>query len=294
MIRTVFCNVVSVVFVATLSLAAVTQVETDHFDKVAEVVTEKQQEYGADEVLLVFDLDNTLLTSESDLGSDVWYQWQTGKFAEEQPQEGEKVDHLFDAIGLLYELAPMRLVETNIPGLIRDWQETGFTMMVLTSRGPNYRAATERELSRAGISFEQSALAPPGEAAPVYRYDAVGKGKSAAREDGSVNRREMSYMKGVMMTSGMHKGSMLDHILEKTGRRFDAVIFVDDTEKNIRNMTESFARRDDVDVTVVHYTRVEQERVAENGAVLTPEQADAMAADWKTLNETLERIFPAR
>ncbi len=275
--------------------AGVTVKKTDTFEEVARIVDKQQLRYGIDEILLVFDIDNTLLSSSTDLGSDVWYQWQAGQFKELMPTPEQKVDCFYqDAIGLLYALGPMQVTEANVPTLINQWQQRGYTLMALTSRSPKTRGATERELARAGIDLSKTALAPQGSPTPTYRYIATGKGKSKTAVDKTVNRREISYMKGIMMTSGMHKGSMLDHILEKTDRHFDAIVFVDDTYTNIERVQESFQRRREVDVTAVHYTRIEHQRKEVYGAVLTREQTEKMAADWVRLQTVLGEVFPER
>ncbi len=253
--------------------------EVDSFSAVVSDVASLSARYGEDNVLVVVDIDNTLLTSSVDIGGDVWYQWQRGKL-EHKPSEAQTVACLFeDSIGLLYELGPMDVTEETVPAVISGWQEKGVTVMALTSRAPKYRAATERELYNKGIDLERTALAPEGQGAPVYREH---KG------------RELSYMKGIMMTSGMNKGEMLSYILEKTGRSFDAIVFVDDSKKNIDNVYEKYEARGDIDVTIYHYVKIEKDRESQYGSVLTEAQVNKMAGDWRQLNQTLNAIFPKR
>lgn len=248
----------------------------------ADVVSETSalsEQYGADQVLIVLDIDNTILTSTTDLGSDIWYQWQRGKF-DIKPTASQKVSCLFeDSIGLLYELAPMILTETNLNQTISNWQVSGHSVMALTSRAPKFRAATERELARNQVDLASSALVPIGQETFIFREK---KG------------REISYMQGVMMTSGLHKGEMLLHILEKTAREFAAIVFVDDSQKNIDDMYNTFQNVKNLDMRIFHYRRVEDEREKRFGQVLTQNQADLMAQQWQQLNTTLGQIFPAR
>ena len=249
------------------------------FKTVAADVASLNSQYGEANVLIVLDIDNTILTSSVDIGGDIWYQWQRGKLAV-KPDQSQQVACLFeDAIGLLYELGTMDLTEEYLPGAIAGWQSAGNSVIALTSRAPKYRAATERELNNKGINFEASALSPRGEGAPVYREKV---------------ERELSYMKGVMMTSGMNKGDMLNLILVKTQRHFDAIVFVDDSEKNIVDVYERFKDRNDIDMNIYHYNKIEKSRESKFGAVLTQQQADQMANDWHKLNQTLNAIFPNR
>ena len=249
------------------------------FSDVKAQVSQLNQQYGAENVLIVVDIDNTLLTSTVDLGGDVWYQWQRNKL-ELKPNETQQVSCLFeDSIGLLYELVPMVSTEKHLPQLVKQWQQSGNTLFALTSRAPKYRAATERELYRNGFDLEKMALAPKNQPVPVYR-ETVG--------------RELSYMKGVMMTSGMNKGEMLDLLLDKTAQRFDAIVFVDDSNKNIVNVYQQYKNRTDIDMHIFHYINIEHQREQTHGAVLTKQQVNKMSKDWQTLTKTLNTLFPKR
>lgn len=263
----------------TLVDLPIQKVEISSFDTVVSDVVSINKQYGAPNVLIVLDIDNTLLTSSVDIGGDIWYQWQRGNL-EIKPNEMQKVKCLFeDSIGLLYELGPMNLTEERLPAIVSGWQSGGNIVMALTSRAPKYRSATERELYNKGIDLNLAALAPVAKQTPVYR---------------ELKGRELSYMKGIMMTSGMNKGEMLSYILDKVNRNFDAIVFVDDSKKNIDNVYNEYSNRKDIDFYIYHYVKVEHDREAKYGSVLTQEQAEKMASDWLSLNHTLNLIFPQR
>ncbi|MEO0575078.1 MAG: DUF2608 domain-containing protein [Pseudomonadota bacterium] len=246
---------------------------------IRDVVDALTDTYGADDVLVVLDIDNTLMTSTADLGGDIWYQWQRGRL-DVKPTDEQTVACLFqDAIGMLYELGTMRLTDVSLPTTVAGWQDQGVNVFALTSRAPKYRAATERELLRLGLDLRRTALSAMGESAPVLR---------------EMDGREWSYMHGVMMTSGMNKGAMLSKILNRTGRRFSAIVFVDDTRRHVDDVFAAFQSVPEVDVRIFHFTAIEAARVAAFGAVVTQAQADQMAADWTALNATLDTIFPDR
>ena len=101
-------------------------------------------------------------------------------------------------------------------------------------------------------------------------------------------------MQGVMMTTGMNKGTMLKTLLERTGRSFSAIVFVDDTRRHIDDMFAAFEASDRTEARIFHFTKVEEERREDYGDVLTDEQAEKMDADWRNLNAVLNEIFPAR
>lgn len=266
---------------ASTVMADVTLSSTTHYQSIVDKVAKLDQQYGTDQVLIVLDIDNTILTSTQDLGSDTWYLWQRGKLPLKPTQE-QTVDCLFeDSIGLLYELVPMTTTEPQLPKQVKQWQQN-HSLIALSSRAPKYRAATERELTRNGFSLSTAALKPTGsDQAPVLRTAMQG--------------REVSYMNGIMLTQGLNKGDMLKYILQTydTKQRFKTVVFVDDSEKNIHNLSAAY-QNSKINLELVHYTKIEHDRITENGAVVTPKQAQKMTADWTTLNATLNKLFPAR
>jgi len=252
--------------------------ETDKFQDVASKVSELMAK--GESPLIVIDIDNTLLTSTADIGGDIWYQWQRGKL-NIKPTKNEKVDCLFqDSIGLLYELIPMKTIEDKVPKTVRGWQDKGLTVMALTSRSPNYRYATEREMYRNQFDMTISPLKEKGSDERSIYIDNP--------------KRPLSYINGIMMTTGMNKGIMLQYILDKTEHSFSKVVFIDDSKKNVVNMEKAYKDDSSVDMTIFHYTKVVDDRIKVNGSVLTQKQADKMANDWKELNVVLDKISPAR
>jgi hypothetical protein len=245
-------------------------------------VQDKISRYGADQVLVVMDIDNTILTSDSDLGSDFWYQWQNGDFdLKPTPEQKLTKDCMYnEAIGLLYELSSMKLTDSLLPGYISGWQKSGVTVFALTSRSPKYRAATERELKRNHVDLSLS---------PLNLVDG-----------GTLNfhftmSRELSYVNGIFMTTGMNKGEMLAHIIGRSGRSFKSIIFVDDTRKNIDAVKTKYSDCGTTDLVLFNYTKILTDRLKRNNnVVLTPRQAEKMDQDWDLLVNTLMTIFPER
>ena len=273
----------AVLALSTASFADVSVIKTDNFKTVDNVIQKVDQKYGTKKVLTVFDIDNTLLTTgESDLGGDIWYEWQTGKL-DVKPTEAQKVSCMYsDSMPLLFELMPMKLTEDGAAALIQNLNDRNQPMMALSSRSPLYRVATERELHSHKLDFTKNALAPKG-AAHAPRYAKKFK-------------RDTVYQNGVALTTGTNKGDYLEYILDTTGRKFDAIVFVDDGERNINAVKEKFSasKYKNVDVRLVNYTKIVDERVKQNGTVLTQKQADKMASDWDKLVDTLNAIYPER
>jgi hypothetical protein len=224
--------------------------------------------------LMVFDIDDTLLTATEFFGSDKWYDWQRGRALGPKGEilvtPGEdRVNCLFDTLGIAFEIGVNQPTQGNMAQLVSGVEND---VVILTARSDAYRAATMRELGRNQLNFTAQALTPPELA---YHYDFTHDGRTA----------EVSYVNGIFMVKGMDKGAMLLDLLQRTGRKYDAVIFVDDKTHNITNMADAL-KSAAIDFYGFHYTRVDK-------TVTETEVAQAQATA-KALMALLHEHFPQR
>lgn len=180
-----------------------------------------------DRTLIVFDIDDTLLTTElvgtsehSFYGGDRWYVWQTDSKTDSKQKVG---DCLIDLLTLNYAILPMMATQPDAPRIVARIPNE---KLIITSRGPANRESTLRELRRAGFS----SLNPVLSSEPFDFNYTEGK-----RTD------LVSYQDGIMMTSGFNKGDMLRKMLEHSKKDYDYVILVDDTQKHIDRMRTALA-----------------------------------------------------
>lgn len=276
------------------------------FSETAAQIAELRKAHGAARVLIVLDLDNTMLTSRSELGSDAWYTWQetihkTGAPACAATEPGQ----LLIAQGLLYGLGRMHPTEpatessTGVVSFVRDLQSAGHPAIVLTSRGPEFNDVTRRELRKWGFSFADSAIGPrggypaelrivPETAAETAKSLPPGKEKLAA--DVTATARATRYEDGVFMTAGQHKGAMLRLLLTRTGSEgaLDAVVFVDDTQKHTERMRDAF---DKSRIAVHTYHYVNPDVLSPASFMQDPAKLTAAAAAWERLRRELAGLY---
>ena len=222
---------------------------------------------GKKNVLVVFDIDNTLLAMEQGLGSDQWYDWQKS-LSEDDQCNPRNVGERFAVQGALYFVSAMRASQEDAAAQVRAIQDEGVAVIALTSRGPGYQLQTFRELRRNSFNFSYSAIGPAG------GYDEpfipVENGRLSLYED------------GVFLTAGQHKGQMLYALLEKTGTRLPAVIVMtDDKQKNLDAIKETFSALN-IPVHAWRYTG-EDDNVRE----FNPDLADSQ---WNSIEESLRQI----
>lgn len=218
-------------------------------------------------ILVVFDIDNTLLAMEQGLGSDQWYDWQKS-LSEEDQCNPRNVGDRFAVQGALYFASAMRPTQEDAATQVKAIQKLGVPVLALTSRGMDFQLQTFRELRRSNFNFSYSAIGPAG------GYDEpfvpVENGRLSLYED------------GVFLTAGQHKGQMLYALLEKTATGMPAVIVMtDDKQKNLDAVKETFSALN-VPVHAWRYTGEDS-----NVRSFDPAQAGLR---WKSIEGALRQI----
>ena len=241
--------------------------ETSTLADVTADVLDLTERAGKQNVLVVFDIDNTILAMEQGLGADQWYDWQK-ELSNHDKCSPENVGDRFAVQGALYFASAMRPTQQDAADQIKVIQQSGVPTIALTSRGHDYRLQTFREIRRNGYSFTHSAIGPPGGYSESF----------IPVENGRMSR----YEDGVFLTAGQHKGQMLYALLEKTATELPRVIVMaDDKQKNLDAVIETFSALQ----VPVHAWRYS----GEDGNVRSfdPELANTQ---WKSIEDSLRTI----
>jgi hypothetical protein len=195
-------------------------------------------------VLVVFDIDNTLLAMDGLLGSDQWFNLQDALLARANPppappagpkppeptfegalppdvepkpptpldpawQSVESFDQLLDAQAALYALRPMRRTQPDGDVVVRSLQGR-YTVIALTSRGPANRDATVRMLRANGISFAQRKV-EVGPSVPEKDFE-----WSAAEVEATISKEDIELGGGVKKIAG-RRMRYVDGVLMTSG-----------------------------------------------------------------------------
>lgn len=273
-----------------------TELETTSFTDIEKKTNELIKKHGAKNVLVVLDIDNTILTMPQELGSDQWYTWQYEDCIKKQIKEkycitnnmGELLSHM----GKIFALSKMIPTEKQTPKVVKRLQEKGVKLFLLTSRGPDYRNATERELKRNGYNIQTSAIGPkggfPGTFIPytLENLSAVGLTKADAETAKLRKARKISYMNGVMMTAGLNKGIMLKTMLAKTKSNFKAIVFADDHIKHTKRMQAIMGNIKDVELVTFRYGAIDPQVKAFKAG-----NKKSVINAFNQLNTTTQSIF---
>lgn len=234
-------------------------------------------EYGAQNVLVVFDIDDTLLANTADLGSTAWWNWQDSlpKSSASKIPFGE----LLAANGVMYALSDMKPAEgqTTID-VFKFLTENDFPVYALTARGPDNRDATMRELLDQGLDFttapecgaplciKRGQLNGDTLIAPLARKRFGFKDGAKTHDLGAgaikiSSNRNAGVSDGVMMVSGQNKGIMLRLLVDSLPQadRPRAIIFVDDSAKNVANLKAASPAFSET-LRIIHYQALTHEQ----------------------------------
>lgn len=248
--------------------------ETNSFAEIDGKVTALNKKYGAENVLIVLDIDNTVLTMPQGFGSDQWFSWQYGDCIGKKPLPKNcitsSVSELLDLQGRIFAVANMVPTEKRTIEFINKVQARNQKLILLTSRGPEFRDATMRSLKNVGLSFARSAIGPQSGYAATYEpyslknLEAYGLTKQDAEIGKLKKPRQVSYMNGVSMNSGQHKGIILKSLLHKTKHKTKAVVFVDDHKKHVERMQDIFGKNNPIEMVTYRYGKIDADVEAFN------------------------------
>jgi hypothetical protein len=287
--RAGLASFVSVALLLSIGIAArASELQsTKDFADVAKTVDAYIAKYGAEHVLLVLDIDNTVMSMDTDLGSDHWFEWQNYLQANEPESPhlvAQTFPELLKAQGILYDRGRMHATQPDEPKLIADLQKQGISAILLTSRGPEFRWVTERELKRCGYDFKSSAL--PVHDVPretFLPYDPAQPDKSGLTPEELTKYklgtpRPVLYTDGIFMTAGQHKGMMLLTLLKKADRDIRAIVYVDDNLRHVGAVFSAAVARN-IEVSSFQYqhedTRVQRFWYSDKAS---------MDAEWAAVN----------
>lgn len=253
-------------FIILLSLAfsmgaqALEQYESNDYNEIAKTIRSLGKQYGSKNVLIVHDLDNTLLAMKTDIGSDQWFDWQSAllKSSDTTHLVAKDFNGLLKIQGMLFTLGSMRLTQEDLPQIYSDLNAEQYAQVLLTSRGPDFRDATEKEILNNNLPVWNTTKTQ--KLVSHMPYDLKDLSKSCLTEDDKNNfklsePRLMSTGKNMILSSGQHKGMVLKTWLCQQRQTYKAIVFIDDKQKNVDHMAAAFPNGSPVEMHTIRYSR---------------------------------------
>lgn len=276
------------IFICSLLLnpvfAEVINYQTDTFANIAA----QYKESGADPktTLMVFDLDDTLITMTQPLGSVGWWDWQHE--LQKQDVDSDKLftkdyQQLVRIQNILFQLVKMEVTDEYVIPFLKDAANQGTTLVGLTARGKEHLSATLMQLKDNQFTVDKKLL---------FRKNGLKLNNHKTSVAGNFHcpqfSREVIYQQGIMFLDGEDKGEALLCILANTKQDIKTILFVDDAKRNIISMDKAFANRDEFLVLNVFYTR---ENAKELEIQTNPRLQEQLFDQWNLIKNSLNDVI---
>lgn len=166
---------------------------------------------------VVFDLDNTLMESTLDLGSDQWFVKLMEEACRSSPSE-ETIELVLAIYHAVQHHTKMQAIESGTVRLMTLLQDLNIPVIALTARGEQICKPTIAQLKAIGINFDKQW----SHAEYLLDYE---HGKSTAL-----------FKDGIIFCSGKDKGKCLSSFFESFDEKPKHVLMVDDKEKHLTSV----------------------------------------------------------
>jgi hypothetical protein len=195
-------------------------IETPRFEEVLEHL-----EAASCKVLVVSDLDNTLMRATSQFGSVEWGDQLICEL-EEKGLSFERARLIENAIwGAVQSSIKVRAVGERTCATIEEIQKRKIPFLGLTGRAPVELECTCKQLRSLGIHFEHEMCLPQESIIFPFGPDAV-------------------YARGILFATPFHKKSrILFAFLDKCEVKPECIVFIDDKRENVEDIAEACKER---------------------------------------------------
>jgi FMN phosphatase YigB (HAD superfamily) len=166
-----------------------------------------------EDALIVFDIDNTIMTPPYELGTDQWFEFRIQNFKDQGEEPGDAFKKTLKEWIALRNFTDMALVEEDIATIIQHLQDEGFGVMGLTTQGLHLSSRTLYQLNDLAVDFTKTSLS---DEYFVFKY-----------------KNPVLYRDGILFGNGSHKGKVLFSFLEALSHNPSTVVFVDDKASNL-------------------------------------------------------------
>jgi hypothetical protein len=191
------------------------------------------------DTLIVYDIDDTLIVMNQELGSDHWFYHRFQRHQREGLTNQDALEKALNEWESVQHLSGCKPVEPINPEVVAYTQKH-FTVIGLTTRGLGLATRTCQLLQESGYDLSLNPL--------------------TQEELHFMQQNEgILFRKGVLFTAGKHKGECLEKLLKATGTTPKRVLFINDKRSHLLPV-EEFCVRAGIPFTGLRYGFVDERR----------------------------------
>lgn len=176
-------------------------------------------EHLRNDSLVIFDLDNTIFEPTQELGNDQWFRQRIRDYRNTGLDKEVSVEHALIEWLSIQGVTKMKLVEEQSIPMISMLQDSGRSVMGLTTRGMEVSVQTLHHLKKLGVHLSFTS--------PFQKEHVFMNGP-----------RGVLFKKGILFTSGTNKGSALFNFLEHADFVPKHIIFINDKASNLKEVED--------------------------------------------------------
>src|SRR3990167_686215 len=109
---------------------------------------------------VLFDLDDTLIQSQTQYGSSKWFSWESKRLKDQGIDARAVYEILHPQSMATLKLCPIALVESCIPQVVATAQQLAACVMGLTARHPEMKDITLEQLQQFDLDFSRHSFWP--------------------------------------------------------------------------------------------------------------------------------------
>ncbi len=267
---------------STGAKAYVTEFTTNSFADI-QAIYEKEV-VTPEKTLLVFDIDNTLMTMSQDLGGVGWWEWQNRLLINEPNSEKLIVRNREEFIkvqNILFNIIKMDVTDKFVLPLLNKALSQKSSLMALTARGHEHLSITLAQFKENDFYNSKNQL--------LFKAGHVELKPGFADMDGELNctqfKEQVIYHQGIVFLKGEDKGEALRCIIAHAKKTYDTVFFVDDALYNNVSMTRAFVNEPNIRVfNVLFNGEHPKEALFSNSTSLQ----NRTELEWKAIRKTFQ------
>ncbi|GGI89032.1 DUF2608 domain-containing protein [Legionella impletisoli] len=173
---------------------------------------------------VLFDLDNTVMQSQIELGSDQWFEYLLRHTLSQISDPNLAATMVFAIYNEIQKIVKTTVVEQSTIKLIQAFQDIGLPVIAITARGKCLHEPTVRQLKDCQIDFSYSKSIP--HASFSFQIDT------------SSSAAEAFYADGIIFCSGKNKGQCLNAFWDRVNASPKNIIMTDDKKKSLVQVNE--------------------------------------------------------
>ncbi len=181
------------------------------------------EKYVQPEMLILLDIDDTLLIPGQMLGTDEWLSYKIKQYSQSSNDPSRAFQSALQEWVAIRLLTDVELVEEGTDQVIQSLQNKKIAVMGLTTQGPETFQCTLEHLR--SLQIDLSKTAP-------FSGDLH-----------LLSSKHVLYHTGILFTNGSSKGRALMSFLEKIDHSPSAVLFVDDKKHNLEDVERTLSIR---------------------------------------------------